>query len=95
MRLWLMQHAIQRDNEMRIELVDHSGQPLSIPHNGIVVRVSRGALQKRMLVNSAGMVTNLARIGLAGTDGERMVLTLRGEVDGGFTVVGFRQLLDS
>jgi hypothetical protein len=48
-----------------------------------------------MLVNSAGEVTNLPQIGLGGSDGERMVLTLRQEDNGSFTVLGYRRLLDS
>jgi hypothetical protein len=90
-----MQNRIQRDNEMRVEIVDGAGQRLPIAQQGIAVHVLKGSQRKRMLVNSAGKVTNLPQIGLAGSDGERMVLTLRREDNGSFTVLGYRQLFDS
>jgi hypothetical protein len=90
-----MQNRIQRDNELRVEVVDQAGQRLPISQHGIVVHVLKGPQRKRMLVNSAGEVTNLSQIGLAGSDGERMVLTLRREDNGNYTVLGYRQLLDS
>jgi hypothetical protein len=90
-----MQNRIQRKKELRVEVVDQAGQRLPISQHGIVVHVLKGPQRKRMLVNGAGEVTNLPQIGLAGSDGERMVLTLRQEDDGRFTVMGYRQLLDS
>jgi hypothetical protein len=90
-----MQNRIRRDNEMQVEIVDGAGQQLPISPHGIVVNVLKGSRRKRMLVNSAGEVTNLPQIGLAGSDGERMILTLRQEDNGSFTVLGYRQLLDS
>jgi hypothetical protein len=89
-----MQNRIQRDNEMRVEIVDGAGHRLPIFHNGIAVHVLSNSQRKRMLVNRAGEVTNLPQIGLGGSDGERMVLTLRQEDNGSFTVLGYRRLLD-
>jgi hypothetical protein len=94
-RLPLMPHMLPRDNEMRVEIIDRSGQRLPIAHGGLVVRASRDSRPVQVFVDGSGAVTNLAQVGLAGSDGRRTVLTLRCRADGGFTVTSFRQLLDS
>ena len=90
-----MPHMLPRDNEMRVEIIDRLGQRVPIPYRGLVMHAFRDAQQIRLLVDGSGMVTNLAQVGLAGSGGQRMVLTLQCEEDGGFTVTSYRQLLDS
>jgi hypothetical protein len=90
-----MPHMLPRENEMRVEIIDRSGQRLPIPHGGLVIHASRDSQPMQVLVDGSGAVTNLAQVGLAGNDGKRMVLTLLCEADGSFTATGFRQLLDS
>ena len=84
-----------RNNEMQVEIIDPLGQRLPIPYEGLVIHASRDAEQVRVLVDGSGMVTNLAQVGLAGNEGERMILTLLREEDGCFTVTRYRRLLDS
>lgn len=95
MRSRLMPHITLRENEIRVEIIDQSGQRLPMPRGGLVVHTSRAGREIQVLVDDSGAVTNLAQVGLAGRDGKRMVLTLRCEVDDSFTVLGFSPLLDS
>jgi hypothetical protein len=80
---------------MRVEIIDQLGQRLPIPYEGLIIHASRDAEQIWVLVDGSGMVTNLAQVGFAGSEGERMVLTLLREEDGCFTVMRYRRLLDS
>ena len=90
-----MPHMPPRDNEMRVEIIDHLGQRLPIPYGGLVIHASRDSQHVQVLVDDSGAVTNLAQVGLAGSDGKRMILTLLCEADGSFTVTSCRQMLDS
>ena len=90
-----MPQILQRANELRVEIVDLSGHPLPIPYGGLVIHASRDSEEMQVFVDNAGMVTDLAQVGLAGSDGKRMILTLLCEADGGFTVTSYRRLLDS
>jgi hypothetical protein len=90
-----MLHMPPRDNEMRVEIIDQFGQQLPIPYGGLVSHGSRNSQPMKVLVDGSGTVTNLAQVGLAGSDGKRMVLTLLCEADGSFTAMSYRQLLDS
>ena len=84
-----------RDNEMRVEIIDHLGQPLPIPYGGLVIHVTKDSRPMQVIVDGSGTVTNLAQVGLAGSDGKRMILILLFEDDGSFTVTSYRQMLDS
>jgi hypothetical protein len=85
---------LPRENKMRVEIIDRLGQRLPIPYGGLVVHASRDSQPVQVFVDGSGAVTNLAQVGLAGSDGKRMVLTLLCEADGSFTITRFRQLLD-
>jgi hypothetical protein len=89
-----MKQEMQRRREIRIEVFGPMGEPVSIPCGGFAIDVVSGRRQCRMHIDGAGMVVNVSQAS-ASLEPAIKVMTLQCDIDGQYSVIGSRLLLDS